>query len=100
MGVDRFEDLRVWQAAKQQCNRVGTLMKRADFVSDPALADQLIERALGSELTHHLGYPPGGEKPADSANHRNGSGSKTVLTDDGPLRIDVPAIATARSSRG
>ena len=50
----------------------------------------IIERALGSELTHHLGYPPGGSKPEDTTNHRNGSGSKTVLTDDGPLGIDVP----------
>jgi hypothetical protein len=50
----------------------------------------LIERALGSELTHHLGYPPGGEKPVDTTNHRNGTGGKTVLTDDGPLAIDVP----------
>ena len=50
----------------------------------------LIERALGSELTHHLGYSPGGEKPGDTTNHRNGTGSKTVLTDDGPLPIEVP----------
>ena len=50
----------------------------------------IIERALGGELTHHLGYPPGGTKPADTSNHRNGAGSKTVLTDDGPLPIDVP----------
>lgn len=46
--------------------------------------------ALGGELTHHLGYPPGGEQPDDPTNHRNGTGSKTVLTDDGPLAIDVP----------
>ena len=50
----------------------------------------IIERALGGELTHHLGYPPGGSKPEDTTNHRNGTGSKTVLTDDGPLAIDVP----------
>jgi transposase-like protein len=50
----------------------------------------IIERALGGELTHHLGYPPGGDKPDDTANHRNGTGGKTVLTDDGPLPIDVP----------
>jgi transposase-like protein len=50
----------------------------------------IIERALGGELTHHLGYPPGGAKPEDSTNHRNGTGSKTVLTDDGPLGIAVP----------
>jgi putative transposase len=50
----------------------------------------IIERALGRELTHHLGYPPGGQKPDDTTNHRNGTGGKTVLTDDGPLPIDVP----------
>ena len=50
----------------------------------------IIERALGGELTHHLGYPPGGMKPDDGTNHRNGTGGKTVLTDDGPLSIDVP----------
>src|SRR3954462_8718343 len=50
----------------------------------------IIERALGGELTHHLGYPPGGAKPQAATNHRNGTGSKTVLTDDGPLPIDVP----------
>ena len=60
----------------------------------------IIERALGSELTHHLGYPPGGSKPDDTTNHRNGTGSKTVLTDDGPLGIDVPRDREAPSSRG
>lgn len=50
----------------------------------------IIERALGGELTHHLGYPPRGTKPEDSTNHRNGTGSKTVLTEDGPLAIEVP----------
>src|SRR5512144_2048561 len=50
----------------------------------------IIERALGGELTHHLGYPPGGSKPDDTTNHRNGTSGKTVLTDDGPLALDVP----------
>ena len=50
----------------------------------------IIERALGGELTHHLGYPRGGSKPEDTTNHRNGTGRKTVLTDDGPLGIGVP----------
>lgn len=50
----------------------------------------IIERALGGELTHHLGYPPGGVKPEDTSNHRNGTSEKTVLTDDGPLTLDVP----------
>ena len=50
----------------------------------------IIERALGAELTHHLGYAPGAGKPDETTNHRNGSSGKTVLTDDGPLPIDVP----------
>jgi len=55
-----------------------------------ALKKALIERALGGELSYHLGYSPGGDKPAEASNHRNGSTGKTVLTEDGPLRIEVP----------
>ena len=50
----------------------------------------LIERALGAELTHDLGYPPGAAKPELTTNHRNGRSGKTVLTDDGPVAIEVP----------
>lgn len=50
----------------------------------------LIERALGAELTHHLGYEPGAAKPDLSPNHRNGTSGTTVLTDDGPVSLDVP----------
>jgi putative transposase len=50
----------------------------------------IIERALGGELTHHLGYPLGGEKPYETTNHRNGTSGKTVLTGDGRLTIEVP----------
>ena len=42
-------------------------------------------------MSHHLGYAAGQAKPEGaSANHRNGKGTKTVLTDVGALRIDVP----------
>ncbi|QND81028.1 IS256 family transposase [Pseudoxanthomonas mexicana] len=51
----------------------------------------ILERALGAEMSHHLGYAPGQAKPTGgSANHRNGKSTKTVLTDVGALRIDVP----------
>lgn len=51
----------------------------------------VVERALGAEMSHHLGYAPGQAKPAGApANHRNGNSAKTVLTDAGALRIDVP----------
>ena len=49
-----------------------------------------IERALSAERSHHLGYGPGQAKPEDATNHRNGSSAKTVLTDSGSLRIEVP----------
>ena len=64
----------------------------AEAIQDASMAFKkaLIERALGGELSHHLGYPPGGERPVEAGNHRNGASAKTVLTDDGPLRIDVP----------
>ncbi|MDC8773434.1 transposase, partial [Roseateles albus] len=51
----------------------------------------VLERALGAEMSHHLGYAPGQAKPEGGpANHRNGKSAKTVLTDTGALRIDVP----------
>jgi len=46
MGVRRFEDLRVWQAAREQCNRVGQLLKRAAFRNDRELSDQMNEASL------------------------------------------------------
>ena len=50
----------------------------------------LIERALGAELTHHLGYAPGAPKPEAGTNHRNGTTDKTVLTEEGAVDITVP----------
>ena len=50
----------------------------------------LLERALGAEMSHHLGYAPGQAKPEGVGNQRNGKSAKTVLTDTGALRIDVP----------
>ena len=49
-----------------------------------AFKKALIERALGAELGHHLGQAD------EPGNHRNGVSAKTVVTDEGPVRIDVP----------
>jgi putative transposase len=68
----------------------GPMSAEAVNAASMAFKKALIERALGAELSHHLGYPPGGAKPEESANHRNGVSAKTVLTDDGPLRVEVP----------
>ena len=52
------------------------------------LAGRVIETALGAELTDHLGHPPGGLP--QGPNVRNGSTSKTVATDLGPVKISTP----------
>jgi putative transposase len=52
------------------------------------LAGRVIETALGAELTDHLGHPPGGVP--QGPNVRNGSTSKTVATDLGPVKIHTP----------
>ena len=53
------------------------------------LKKAVIERALGAELGQHLADPQGGR-----GNHRNGRSGKTVLTDEGPLRIEIPRDRT------
>jgi hypothetical protein len=52
------------------------------------LAGRVIETALGAELTDHLGHPPGGVP--SSGKVRNGSTSKTVATDLGPVKVNTP----------
>ena len=55
-----------------------------------AFKQALIEASLNAELTHHLGYAPGAERPEATTNQRNGVTAKTVLTGDGRVRIETP----------
>jgi putative transposase len=50
----------------------------------------VLESALDGEITDHLGYDKHDPAGANCGNSRNGSRSKTVLTDVGPVQIDVP----------
>ncbi len=54
------------------------------------LKKALIERALGAELSDHLGYEKGDPAGRGSGNSRNGTSAKTVLTDEGEVEIEVP----------
>ena len=54
------------------------------------LKKALIERALGGELTHHLGYEKHDPSGYGSGNSRNGGSAKTLLSEDGELAIEVP----------
>jgi putative transposase len=51
---------------------------------------RMVQRALEEELTEHLGYPAGHAPPGGAGNSRNGGTPKTLLTDQGQLRIDTP----------
>jgi transposase-like protein len=55
-----------------------------------ALKKAVMERALNAELSVHLGYEKGQEKPAGESNHRNGSSAKTVLSESGAVRLEIP----------
>ncbi|WP_432903921.1 IS256 family transposase [Micromonospora matsumotoense] len=55
------------------------------------LTKTVLETALNEEMTDHLGYAKHEPDGAGSGNVRNGTRSKTVLTDStGPVQIDVP----------
>ena len=54
------------------------------------LAGRVMETALEAELSEHLGYPPGQAPPGGAPNSRNGSISKTVQTELGPVSIRTP----------
>lgn len=46
MGVYRFEDLRVWQAAKRQSDRVGILLQTPAFRRDRQISEQMNDASL------------------------------------------------------
>lgn len=54
------------------------------------VAKRVIETALEVEMTEHLGYTKHAAEGRDGGNSRNGTRSKTVITELGPIEIDVP----------
>jgi hypothetical protein len=54
------------------------------------LTKRVLESALEGEITDHLGYEKHDPAGAGSGNSRNGVRAKTVLTDVGPVEIEVP----------
>ena len=50
----------------------------------------VIERTMAAEMNLHLGYRPGEDKPEGQANERNGASGKTLLTERGPVRVELP----------
>lgn len=65
-----------------------------DLLGKDGVFDQmkkaLMERALGAEITEHLGYEEGDPAGKGSGNSRNGFGQKQVITDASQFEIEVP----------
>jgi putative transposase len=54
------------------------------------LTKTVLESMLEGELTDHVGYDAHDPAGRGSGNSRNGSRSKTVITEIGPVELDVP----------
>ncbi|WP_368667390.1 transposase, partial [Pseudonocardia sp. EV170527-09] len=54
------------------------------------LTKRVLESALEGEITDHLGYEAHDPAGRDGKNSRNGHRSKTVLTEAGPVEVEVP----------
>jgi len=61
MGVDRFEDLRVWQEAKVLSDEAGRVLKGSALRTDFALGDQLNRAVLSTLANIAEGFIRGGE---------------------------------------
>ncbi|MFJ8501361.1 transposase [Streptomyces sp. NPDC093992] len=54
------------------------------------LTKRVLESALEGELTDHLGHEHGEKGEGGRGNYRNGRRGKTVVTQVGPVGIEVP----------
>jgi transposase-like protein len=54
------------------------------------LTKRVLEVALEAEMTDHVGYEAYDPAGHHSGNSRNGTRTKTVITDIGPIELDVP----------
>ncbi len=65
-----------------------------EVTGDSGLLQQMmksvLEAALTEELSDHLGYEYGDPAGRGSGNSRNGTTSKTVLTESGPVELETP----------
>ena len=59
------------------------------------LTKRVLETALEEEMTDHLGYDKHDPVGRNQGNTRNGTRAKTVLTEIGPVEIEVPRDSDA-----
>jgi putative transposase len=77
--------------------------KPEDLIGENGLLKQLtkmlIERALETEMTEHLGHGKSGAVTNHTGNTRNGHSAKTLQGDFGELPLDIPRDRQGHSSR-
>ncbi len=88
-GEPRLVDPEVARRLVQEAREHGL-----DIAGDQGLLQQMmksvLEAALAEELTDHLGYEPGDPSGRGTGNSRNGTTSKTLLTESGPVPLETP----------
>jgi putative transposase len=87
-GLDPVDEQLIAQLAGRA--RAGGLALTGEGGLLAQLTKRLVESALEGEITDHLGYDRNDPAGRDGGNSRNGHRSKTVLTEVGPVEIDVP----------
>jgi hypothetical protein len=87
-GLDAVDEQLIAQLAGRA--RAGGLQLAGEGGLLAQLTKRLVESALEGELTDHLGYGRHDATGRDGRNSRNGHRAKTVLTEVGPVEIDVP----------
>jgi transposase-like protein len=88
VGLDALDEQLLDQLVGQAKERGVKLAGEGGLLQ--ALTKRLLESALEGEITDHLGYDKHDGAGDGSGNSRNGRRSKTVITDIGPVEIEVP----------
>lgn len=82
-------DVRIARGLIEQARAEGV-----SLVGEGGLLQQVtrtvLQSALEAEMVDHLGYERGDTPPGGIGNHRNGSSAKTVRTEVGDVRLEVP----------
>ena len=87
MTTTRINDSGIDELVKK-CKTADDVFGDAGIVKE--LTKRLLERMLDAELTTHLGYEKNQTPKEKEDNSRNGHSSKTVLTKDEKIELDIP----------
>lgn len=82
-------DVRLARELVDKARRTGVSLVGPDGLL-AGVTRTVLQAALDTEMTEHLGYEKGDRAAARPGNHRNGSSPKTVRTEVGPVTLAVP----------